>query len=122
MEDDTSGPPDFYDSAESCRGANISPMVNLKQARMVAALLHVFTFVSTWILFWIQPQPLLDGPSRYPFFILFLADLPFSALFFGIFFTSADRGPYAVVAWGIVGTIWWWFLGNWIDKLRNRKT
>ena len=54
--------------------------------------------------------------------IIFLSDLPFSALFFGIFFTSADRGPYAVVAWEIVGTIWWWFLGSLIDKFRYRKS
>jgi len=95
-------------------------MLDLRQMRLTAALLHLFVFVSTWLLFWIQAQPLFDGPSRYPFVVLFLADLPFSAFFFGIFFTSAERGPYAVAAWGIVGTLWWWFLGSLIDKRRQR--
>jgi len=89
---------------------------------MTAALLHLLIFVSTWFLFWVQSQPLFDGPSRYPFLVVFLADLPFSALFFGIFFTSVERGPYAVIAWGICGTLWWWFLGSLIDKRCQRTS
>ena len=87
---------------------------------MAAAALHAGVFALTWLLYWIQPQPLFDGPSRVPFAIVFLVDLPFSAFFFGIIFTSSERFIPAVAAWGVIGTLWWWFLGGLIDKWRHR--
>lgn len=95
-------------------------MIDLRRARVAAPIVHLGVFVLTWLLFGVQTQPLLDGPSRFPFAAIFLGDLPFSAFFFGIIFTSDGRFVYAVAAWGITGTLWWWFLGNLIDKRRNR--
>jgi hypothetical protein len=97
-------------------------MLDLRKVEVAAPLLHICVFVVTWLLFWVQPQPLFDGPSRFPFAIIFVADLPFSAFFFGIIFTSSERFAYAVAAWGVVGTLWWWFLGNLIDKRRHRTS
>lgn len=96
-------------------------MPHLRKTEVAAPVLHICVFVVTWLLFWVQPQPLLDGPSRFPFAVIFLADLPFSALFFGIIFTSSERAAFAVASWGITGTLWWWFLGKLIDKLRHRS-
>ena len=95
-------------------------MLHLSRARVAAPLLHSCAFVLTWVLFWIQPQPLLDGPSRFPFAVIFLADFPFSAFFFGMMFTSDERSPYTAALWGVSGTLWWWFLGSWIDGRRSR--
>jgi hypothetical protein len=72
----------------------------------------VWLFALTWVLDWIQPQPLLDGPSRWPFAVLFLADLPFSAAAFGVMFGSQASFPYALAAWGFLGTLWWYFLAR----------
>ena len=68
-------------------------MLDLKQARVFAPAIHARLFALIWFLHWVQPQRLFDGPSRYPFAIVFLADLPFSAFFFGVIFASAQRGP-----------------------------
>jgi hypothetical protein len=97
----------------------------LPRERLFAPMLHGFVFILTWVLFWLQPQPLLDGPSRWPFALVFVADLPFSAIAFGVMFSSESRFPYAVAAWGIVGTIWWYWLGRsieaWVRRFRNRQ-
>jgi hypothetical protein len=66
----------------------------------------------TWVLFWLQPQPLLNGPSRWPFAVIFLADFPVSAIAFGAMFRSDLVVPYAVAVWGLLGTIEWYFLGQ----------
>jgi hypothetical protein len=97
-------------------------MLDLRQTRVAAPLLHISVFVLTWLLYWIQSQPLMDGPSRFPFAVILVADLPFSLYFFGIIFTSAERFPYAVALWGVLGTLWWWFLGSLIDKRLHRTS
>jgi hypothetical protein len=71
--------------------------------------------VLTWFLFWMQPEPLLDGPSRWRFAVLFLVDFPISAIAFGAIFRSDAYFPYALVAWGLMGTGWWYFLGCLMD-------
>jgi hypothetical protein len=90
-------------------------MLILRRARLTAPLLHVCLFALTWMLFWIQSQPLLDGPSRWPFGVLFFGDLPISAIAFGVMFGSDARMPYALVAWGVLGTLWWYLLGRWLE-------
>ena len=48
--------------------------------------------------------------------ILFIADLPFSAVAVGVMFTSAKSGV-AIAMWGIGCTFWWFLLGCSIDAL-----
>jgi hypothetical protein len=91
-------------------------MRDLQRAPLAAPVLHICLFALTWILFWMQPQPLLDGPSRWPFYVLALADFPISLVAFGAMFTSEARMPYALAAWGVLGTIWWYFLGRLIEE------
>jgi hypothetical protein len=93
---------------------------NFRNQRLVAPLLHVCLFALTWGLFWIQPQPLAQGPADWPFRILFMADLPISLIVFGAMFSSDARFPYALAAWGILGTLWWYFLGGLIEERINR--
>jgi hypothetical protein len=88
----------------------------LRQPPVAASVLHGCLFAVTWILFWIQPQPLAQGPSDWPFRILFIADFPISLIAFGAMFTSDARFPYALAAWAVVGTLWWYFLGGLIEK------
>src|SRR2546421_3135056 len=96
-------------------------MLNLLRPRSLAApVMHVCMLVLTWVLFWVQPQPLLNGPARWPFALLFLADFPISAVAFGAMFTSDARLPYALAAWGTLGTLWWYFLGRLIGYFLGR--
>lgn len=88
---------------------------NLKRGQVAAPVLHICLFTLTWVLYWIQQQPLLDGPSRWPFAVVFLADLPISVVAFGVMFGSEARAPYALAAWGVLGTLWWYFLGLLIE-------
>lgn len=96
-------------------------MLDFRQPRVVAPVLaHALVFALTWFLFWLQPQPLLDGPAVVPFFLVFFGDFPFSAIAFGVMFTSAAKAPYAAAVWGVVGTFWWYFLGRLMDRRRRR--
>jgi hypothetical protein len=88
----------------------------ISRARVTAPFLHVLLFTLTWVLYWVQRQPLLDGPSRWPFLAVFLGDFPLSVVAFGVMFGSAERAPYAIAAWGILGTLWWYFLGTLIEQ------
>jgi len=74
-------------------------------------MLHVLLFGLTWGLYWVQSKPLMDGPSRWPFLLLFIADLPISFLGFGAMWNESWF-TYALTAWGVLGTIWWYFLGR----------
>jgi hypothetical protein len=94
----------------------------LRKLRLLAPVLHACLFALTWGLFWIQPQPLAQGPADWPFRVLFIVDLPISLIAFGAMFSSEARFPYALAFWGIVGTFWWYFLGGLIEKRLNRET
>ena len=87
-------------------------MLSLRRPRFAAPALHVGLFAVTWILDWIQPQALANGPADWPFRVLFIADLPISLVAFGVMFNSDARFPYALAMWGILGTLWWYFLGR----------
>jgi len=84
--------------------------------KYIAAEVHALLFVSMWALYSIFSQPLLNGPSALPFIVLFFADLPISFIAFGVMFTSASMGMVAAVAWGILGTAWWFAIGAAIDR------
>jgi hypothetical protein len=87
----------------------------LRKPRYLAPLLHGFLFCATWLLNLISSQPLMDGPARWPFRVLFLADFPISIVCFGFLF--AGRVVLALVAWGMLGTLWWYLIGLGIEKM-----
>ena len=78
---------------------------------LATAGLHVFLFGLTGILYVFQQQALLEGASRLPFTILFLADLPVSVIAFGAMFGGWPHASYFLAAWGVLGTLWWYCLG-----------
>jgi len=88
------------------------------RSQLTAPALHVLLFALTWGLYWVQNKPLMDGPSGLPFAVLFIADVPISFLFFGAMW-NASWFTYALIAWGVLGTIWWYFLGR---LILSRKT
>jgi hypothetical protein len=83
----------------------------LRWVPLAAATLHVFLFGLTGILYAISQQPLLNGPSRWPFTIVFLADLPISVIAFAAMFGGQRHALYFLAAWGVLGTLWWYILG-----------
>src|SRR6266404_8037789 len=78
-------------------------MRNLPRARFTAAVSHALLFAITSVLMWISSRPILDGPARLPFGVLWVADLPISAIAFSVMFTSTENGWFA---WGDVGSCW----------------
>jgi hypothetical protein len=92
----------------------------IRRLYVLAPVLHGLLFAVTWLLFWLQPRPLAQGPADWPFRILFLADLPISLIAFGAMFRSDALFPYALGLWGILGTVWWWFLGTLIENRIKR--
>ncbi|PYT48374.1 MAG: hypothetical protein DMG44_15220 [Acidobacteria bacterium] len=95
-------------------------MLNLLRARFTVPVLHALLFVTTSVLMWISSKPILDGPARLPFGILWVADLPISAIAFSVMFTSAEYGWFAWAVWGVVGTVWWYFLSRSMETLQRR--
>lgn len=85
------------------------------RVKYIAAEVHALLFISMWVLYFVFSQPLMDGPSAFPFVILFVADLPISMIAFGVMFTSSEMGPVAAVLWGVLGTLWWFAIGIAID-------
>jgi hypothetical protein len=84
-------------------------MRSLLRARVVAPLVHVFLFALSWLPIFIHPK--VPQPS-YWVFLLGLADLPIS-FFAGVaLFRSDAWTPYALTAWLVLGTIWWFYLGS----------
>jgi hypothetical protein len=90
------------------------------QAKYIAPAIHALLFLAMWGLYWVSTQPLMDGPSALPFFILFIADLPISIVAFGVMFTSTANGTLAAVCWGVLGTLWWFLIGLAIDARIRR--
>jgi hypothetical protein len=101
-------------------------MHKLRQIRYAAPLLHAGLFAATWGLYAVSSEPLLNGPARWPFALLFFADLPLSAFAFGMIFTSDKQFFPALALWGVAGTVWWFLLGlsmeAWIRRFRPRKS
>jgi hypothetical protein len=62
-------------------------------------------------------QPLLDGPARWGFAILFIADFPISLVAFSAMWD--ERLILGLSLWGALGTAWWCVLGWWLDKRRT---
>jgi len=92
----------------------------LQHPRVAAPLTHAFLFILTWVLYSLQSEPLLDGPSKWPFAAVFVGDLPLSFIAFAVMSNSGPLTPYAVVCLGIIGTSWWYFLGRCIEVRKHR--
>jgi hypothetical protein len=86
----------------------------LLRARVVAPLLHLFLFLLAWI-------PILSrflGPmAGVPFLLLWVVYFPITYLWVAIgLFCFGACSPYALTAFLILGTAWWFFLGLLIDR------
>jgi Tol biopolymer transport system component len=86
------------------------------RVKFIAAEVHALLFISMWVLYFVFSQPLMDGPSAFPFVILLIADLPISLIAFGVMFTSSEMGTFAAALWGVLGTLWWFAIGIAIDS------
>jgi Tol biopolymer transport system component len=92
------------------------------RVKYIAAEVHALLFISMWVLYSVFSQPLMNGPSAFPFVILFIADLPISMIAFGVMFTSSEMGPVAAALWGVLGTLWWFAIGIAIDaRIRSYR-
>ena len=94
-------------------------MQSLLQSRWVAPVVHALLFAFTWLTAFVQPQPILDGPARWGFIVLFFADFPVSVIGFSAMWDH--RLILGLSLWGVVGTAWWYFLGVWFQRRRVKK-
>ncbi|HEY1462207.1 MAG TPA: hypothetical protein VGF44_02175 [Terriglobales bacterium] len=78
---------------------------------------HVLLFAVTWGVAFTQSQPILDGPARWGFAILFIADFPISLVAFSTMW--GEKLVWGLSLWGVLGTAWWCFIGLWIYKRRT---
>jgi hypothetical protein len=85
----------------------------------LAPLLHLLLFGLTLLIASMQSQPLLDGPARIGFDILFFTDLPTSAVAFSLMWN--EKMATALVLWGIAGTIQWYLGGLVVRWLLGRS-
>jgi hypothetical protein len=95
-------------------------MRNLPSAQITAPAAHALVFALASALMLISDKPILDGPGRVPFGLLWIADLPFSAVAFSVMFFSTEYGWLAWTLWGVIGTVWWYFLGLSIEAWKRR--
>jgi hypothetical protein len=93
--------------------------MSLLKSRWFAPALHALLFAITCLTALIQPQPILDGPARWSFMFLFLADLPFSVIGFSEIWDK--RLVVGLLLWGTAGTAWWYMLGLWVQHLRSKS-
>ena len=95
-------------------------MVRTQKGRITASTIHALLFGLTSVVFLISDRPILDGPGAIPFVVLLVADIPISIVVFSEMFFSAKYGWFAFAAWGVLGTIWWYFLGMSIEAWIRR--
>ena len=76
-------------------------------------------FAVMWLISRNQSQPFLDGPARWPFGILFFSDFPVSAIGFSMMWDG--KWNSGLLLWGVIGTVWWYFLPAGIRRLRRRQ-
>jgi hypothetical protein len=51
------------------------PITSVLGSRWFAPMVHAFLFAITWLTALFQSQPLLDGPARWGFMVLFFANI-----------------------------------------------
>jgi hypothetical protein len=86
------------------------------RSQWLAPTLHMLLFAITWLTAFAQAQPLLDGPASWGFFILSIIDFPISMVAFSKMWDG--KMVYGLSLWGILGTVWWYFLGILILRYR----
>lgn len=85
------------------------------RSEWLAPTLHIVVFAATWLTNLVQKEPLLDGPARWGFNLLFFADFPISVVAYSKMWDG--RLFYGLSLWGVLGTAWWYFLGIGIRSL-----
>ena len=78
-------------------------MRTLPRARFTAPALHAILFAVPCVLFWVSNQPILPYPTVSLFVLLFFADLPISAIAFGVMLIHVKIW-LAFGLWGVAGT------------------
>ncbi len=101
-------------------------MRSLPRLAITLPIVHVLLVVVTVVLYSPSAENLLEGPARFTFYILWVADFPISAMAFGAMYVSQHDAPYAAAGWAVVGTLWWYCIGVVIGAIgeyrKNRRT
>lgn len=97
-------------------------MSRLPRARTAAPVVHGCLFVVASALLWTSGRPVLDGPARFPTLLFWVADIPISLIASGQLFFSNHFAWLVWGLWGVIGTIWWYFLGLSIEALLRRSS
>jgi hypothetical protein len=92
------------------------------RARYSLPAAHAFLYLVWWASYAVSNQGLTEGFTGLFFTILFIADLPFSFVAFGLMFEGGRNGQIASIMWGIVGTLWWGLIGLAIDAFIRRRS
>lgn len=93
--------------------------MSVRQFQWLAPAIHAILFAVMWLTSRSQSQPFLDGPARWPFGLLFFSDLPISAIGFSMMWDG--KWNSGLLFWGLVGTVWWYFLVRGIGWLRRKQ-
>lgn len=87
---------------------------------MAAAVLHALLFGIASILPLFSNEPILNGPAKLPIVILWVADIPISLIASERLFFHTEYARLVWALWGVIGTIWWYFLGISIEAWTRR--
>ena len=93
---------------------------DFRRARTVAPILHAVLFCTASVLHLISDKPILNRPAHVPIVSPWVADIPISMAGFAVMFFSDKYGWLAWGLWGIIGTVWWYFLGLSIEAWVRR--
>jgi hypothetical protein len=92
----------------------------LPRARIAAPVLHALVFGIASILLLFSNEHILEGPTSLPFVVLWLADIPISLIASERLWFHAEHARLVWALWGVIGTIWWYFLGISIEAWIRR--
>jgi len=87
---------------------------NMTRFRWIAAGLHATLFAITGIIASVQPQPLRDGPARWGFAVLSIADFPISVIAFSMMWDKRLLPGLSI--WAVIGTLEWYLLGMLLER------
>jgi hypothetical protein len=63
---------------------------------------------------------MLEGPIQFLMAVTWFADLPISLVAFGMMWSKGSRLYPELIAWGALGTGWWFLLGMSIEAWQKR--
>jgi hypothetical protein len=98
---------------------------NLQRPRFVAPAIHACLFALAYA-FWLLFERGTHNNARLDLFaLLWFADLPISVLTSILTMGSHKNGGVAFGLWGVLGTVWWYFLGismeAWVGRIKKPK-